>query len=175
MRDILQVLAGVLFVLGLADAVGAAPPVGAANVSTDGGPTRHASIDQSFGKMPLYFVENRGQLDPRVSYYVAGKGATVYLTSRGFTFALIDAQATPARERSDVAKASLASPGAPGESAPPPAARRWTVDLDLVGARGGVRAEGQGRTDVLFYQVLSACGPSGADEGPVCAAATPCP
>src|ERR1044071_8481202 len=34
-------------------------------------------------KMPLYFTENRGQLDPRVAYYVQGKTTSVYFTSQG--------------------------------------------------------------------------------------------
>jgi hypothetical protein len=65
MQHILLAL-GVLFVFGLAGALRAAPRVGTAAAGTEGGPSRHASIDQSFGKMPPYFVENRGQLDGRV-------------------------------------------------------------------------------------------------------------
>ena len=40
------------------------------------------------GKLPLYFVENRGQLDDRVAYYVQGRDTSVYFTGQGLTFAM---------------------------------------------------------------------------------------
>src|SRR5262245_6168545 len=40
------------------------------------------------GKLPLYFVENRGQEDGRVGYYVQGRDTAVYFTRTGVTFAL---------------------------------------------------------------------------------------
>ena len=43
---------------------------------------------QSFGKLPLYFVENQGQLDERVAYYIQGSDKTLYFTPDGVTFAL---------------------------------------------------------------------------------------
>jgi hypothetical protein len=43
---------------------------------------------ESFGKLPLYFVENRGQLDSRVAYYVQGSDKAIYFTNDGLTFAL---------------------------------------------------------------------------------------
>ena len=41
-------------------------------------------------KMPLHFVENRGQVDGPVKYYVQGKDKSVYFTKEGVTFALKD-------------------------------------------------------------------------------------
>jgi len=72
-----------------------------------------ARVAEGFGKMPLYFVENRGQLDSRVAYYIPGKDKTIYFTEQGLTFAL----------------------NGPAE--------RWALKLDFVGARAGVRPEGQ--------------------------------
>jgi len=37
------------------------------------------SFIESYGKMPIYFVQNRGQLDRRVSYYVPGNDTTVIM------------------------------------------------------------------------------------------------
>ncbi len=39
----------------------------------------YSSLDRrrssaSFGRLPLYFIENRGQLDPRVAYYIRCPG-----------------------------------------------------------------------------------------------------
>lgn len=52
------------------------------------------------------FVENRGQTDPRASYYLEGSGRAVFFTSRGLRLALGDP------------------------------VRPWNVALDLMGARG---------------------------------------
>ena len=65
-------------------------------------------VGAEFGKVPLYFVPNKGQLDDRVAYYVQGKDKTVYFTSEGITFAL----------------------ASPAESGP----GRWIVKLDFIGS-----------------------------------------
>ena len=45
-------------------------------------------IDIDYGKMPLYFIPNQGQMDKQVAYYVQGKDKTIYFTPGGITFAL---------------------------------------------------------------------------------------
>ena len=42
-------------------------------------------VVETFGKLPLYFIENQGQLDPRVSYYIQGGDKSIYFTGRGVT------------------------------------------------------------------------------------------
>jgi hypothetical protein len=80
-----------------------------------------ASLKAAAGKMPLYFVENRGQTDPRVGYYVQGRNATLYFTPQGVTFAL-----------------------------PGPAARqRQVVKLDFVDADPKVKPVGQELTPAV--------------------------
>ena len=49
----------------------------------------HAQPD--FGKMPVNFIPNRGQLDERVAYYIQGKDKTIYFGAEGLTFALTKA------------------------------------------------------------------------------------
>ena len=44
----------------------------------------------SYGQMPVYFVENRGQLDPRVAYSVQGRDTSIYFEKTGVTFALTE-------------------------------------------------------------------------------------
>ncbi|MGE5343542.1 MAG: SBBP repeat-containing protein [Candidatus Omnitrophota bacterium] len=68
-------------------------------------------IDKNFGKMPLYFIPNEGQLDKRVFYYVQGKDKTIYFTSEGVTFSLSEKNKQ----------------------------KRWTVQLEFVGARKDVK------------------------------------
>ena len=49
---------------------------------------RRARVETALGKLPLYFIENHGQLDARVGYYVQGRDKIVYFTPQGLTFAL---------------------------------------------------------------------------------------
>src|SRR6266545_441842 len=72
--------------------------------------------------MPLYFVENRGQLDSRVAFYVQGRDTTLYFTAEGMTLVL-----TEIGDRLE--RASLGR----NRQGPPPQTRR-AVKLDFVGA-----------------------------------------
>ncbi|MGE5341638.1 MAG: SBBP repeat-containing protein [Candidatus Omnitrophota bacterium] len=69
------------------------------------------TIDKNFGKMPLYFIPNHGQLDQRVFFHIRGKEKTIYFTSEGVTFAL-----------SQKSKQ-----------------KRWIIQLEFVGARKDVK------------------------------------
>src|SRR5438067_3547604 len=51
-------------------------------------PAMQARLERSYGKLPLTFIANRGQLDRRVAYYVPGRDKSLYFTSHGVTFAL---------------------------------------------------------------------------------------
>jgi hypothetical protein len=46
------------------------------------------SVEATFAQVPLYFIENQGQVDEQVAYYVQGKDKTLYFTSEGVTFVL---------------------------------------------------------------------------------------
>ena len=69
-------------------------------------------LEPNFGRMPLYFIANQGQIDQRVDYYVQGKDKSIYFSPGGVTFVLN----------------SLAE--------------RWTVKLDFVGADLEVKPQG---------------------------------
>ena len=43
-------------------------------------PVSLAALDESFGRLPLQFEVNRGQVDPRVRYLTRGRGSTLFLT-----------------------------------------------------------------------------------------------
>lgn len=88
-------------------------------------------VDGTFGRFPLYFVENRGQLDGRVAYYTTG-GTSAYFTADGITFAF-----TKQRERPAPAATGMTLPTL-GQAAELPGtteAKRWAVAIDLDGAR----------------------------------------
>jgi len=46
-------------------------------------------ILETYGKLPLYFIENKGQIDPRVRFYVKTSGQTLYFTDEGIVFDLL--------------------------------------------------------------------------------------
>jgi hypothetical protein len=79
-----------------------------------------------FGRMPLYFIANEGQLDPQVAYYVRGKDKTLYFTPSGLTMVLGGPKDT-----------KPAGPEGPGP-------QRWVVKLNFVGADEKVRPVGEG-------------------------------
>jgi len=110
--------------------------------------TRARAVD-SFGKLPLYFVENRGQLDKRVGYYVQGSDKTIYFTNQGLTFLLNgkpEAQNDAASQPAD--KLSLTNN--PQSAIRNSQSERWALKLDFVGARAGARPEGKELTGATF-------------------------
>ncbi|MCX6584659.1 MAG: SBBP repeat-containing protein [Candidatus Aminicenantes bacterium] len=45
-------------------------------------------MDKDYGKMPLSFIPNKGQMDRQVYFYMQGKDKSVYFTSTGLTYSL---------------------------------------------------------------------------------------
>lgn len=89
--------------------------------AADSTPTDAAKIDQAFGKVPLYFIENQGQIQSEdVAYFVQGAEKTLYFTNEGITFSLM------------------------GEN------QRWTVKLDFVGANPDVMPRGEDQQEAIF-------------------------
>src|SRR5262245_35317622 len=83
-----------------------------------------------YGKLPLYFVENRGQTDNRVAFYIQGSDKTIYFTDEGLTIRLMGNGECGAGS---------------GESG-----MGWALKLDFVGANRGVRPRGNNQTDAVF-------------------------
>src|SRR5262245_58508811 len=85
----------------------------------------------TLGKLPLYFVPNRGREDSRVAYSVQGHNTQVYFGNDGVTFALSrppqGGSGEPTASRLPVRLAST-------RSERPAAAERWAVKLDFLGA-----------------------------------------
>jgi hypothetical protein len=93
-------------------------------------PIMHATAraQTDWGKMPLYFIANQGQMDARVAYYVQGSDKTLYFTPEGVTFALSDLAGSPQEGE--------------GKS-------RWVAKLDFVQANL-VRPTGQDLTEMTL-------------------------
>jgi hypothetical protein len=99
------------------------------------------------GRVPIFFVPNRGQTDDRIGFYVKGADKTVYFAPDGVTFAL-SYSATP-RSKKEVRKLfehiSNARNGLMDREL-----RRWAVKMDFLGARKGVKPEGLERTGAVI-------------------------
>ncbi|MBN2491390.1 MAG: SBBP repeat-containing protein, partial [Planctomycetes bacterium] len=92
-------------------------PAVASPSPTDG---TQAAVQAAFGKLPLYFVENRGLYPEAVRYYVQGADKTLFFAPDGITFRLTD-----------------------GDEA-------WAVKLDFLGANPDVLPRGDDRQAAVF-------------------------
>ncbi len=132
---------------------------------------RAEPVDLRLERLPLYFVENRGQADERVVFYLQGRETAVYFTPQGVTYSLTgsqpgsltDAAVTGGSEGSASVepRAHAVSYGGPAEHAE--AVARWAVKLDFVGANAEVRLEGVERTPaaVSYFKGASFEGQTG--------------
>jgi len=118
----------------------AAPAATLVRPASQPDPQTRTRVESALAKLPLYFVENRGQDHARVAYYVPGKDTTVYFTPDGVTFALTEPARAPAA-------AALARPVA--FSREPASRRRWSVKLDFIGAKPNVVPRGQDPTPAV--------------------------
>ena len=98
-------------------------PSQAVNVPTVAKP---AAI-RDFGKVPVYFIPNAGQMDGPVDFYIQGKDKTVYFTPEGVTFALNYDSKLDSKET-----------------------KLWTVKMDFVGARKEAKPKGLDKTEAII-------------------------
>ena len=104
----------------------------------------------TFAEMPLQFVENRGQVDSRVAFYVQGCDRTLYFSPQGITFALT--AEVIRRSSRETVKASpeitnaeaLFSPAGSSRAFVAADTQHWALKLDFVNANPRVRLKGQG-------------------------------
>src|SRR5512135_2253062 len=123
---------GLVLILAASGAVGqkvapgqTAPPAAA--------PPASGSIvtNLDFGRVPLYFIPNQGQLDKQVAYYVQGKDKSIYFTPGGVTLSIAQPEKTATKSS---------------------AVGKWVVKLDFVGADAKVKPTGEEKTGgVISY------------------------
>jgi uncharacterized protein (TIGR03437 family) len=92
----------------------------ASETRPDAGSQARQTAKHGFASMPLYFVENRGQVGEGPSYYIQGRNKTIYFSSTGVTFAL---------------NAPAGSDAEHGQS--------WAVELDFIDTNTDALLEGQ--------------------------------
>jgi hypothetical protein len=79
----------------------------------------------ALASLPLYFIENRGQVNDRVRLYLQGRDKSVYFTPQGLTFVLTQAGARGDRKE------------------------RHALRLDFLGAHPDVRPRGQSPSEAV--------------------------
>jgi hypothetical protein len=131
-------------------------------------PEAKPQVKADFGRVPLYFIPNKGQMDERVAYYVQGRDKTIYFTQDGLTIA-IHGKRQGRNDASDGFKdfssfqhrrklsglkggqgdiQSLKETrffypeGRPNNAGDVELVERWVVKMDFFGAKPGVRPEG---------------------------------
>lgn len=104
-------------------------------------------VERAFGQLPLIFVENQGQMDEQVAYYVQGGDKTIYFTPEGVTFALT-APLTPTLSQRERERTPSDSPLLEGEG--PGVRSRWAVKLDFVGANPDARPVGEDKAETII-------------------------
>lgn len=106
----------------------------------------HSSNCQDFGsKLPLYFIQNGGQTDEQVSYYIKGRDKIIYFTPQGITFALTAGVSSQGHETSRLIHTAFSSADRNNGDK----AQRSIVKIDFVGAKH-VKPMGQQQTEALF-------------------------
>jgi len=109
-------------------------------------------VQPDWGRMPLLFLANQGQVDEQVAFYVQGRDKTLYFSPEGVTFALTASipQSSSTQGEGEMRDSPLRSgpiPRVAGEGAGE-RAERWIVKLDFVGANA-VRPGGQEQADTV--------------------------
>ena len=120
-------------------------PAAAVTEPAAGKVTREAS----YGALPLLFIPNEGQYDPRVAYAVQGRDKSIFFTNEGLTFVLSEPADSP-----PAGKPRALRDLAPHEPGPPMPQQRWTVKLDFVDANPGARPESleQAGTVISYFK-----------------------
>ena len=75
-----------------------APLLGRLDGPTENEAAGRVRLEESFGQMPLLFIENQGQWGEQVAYAIQGSDKTLYFTPGGVTFALTAPIAEEAEE-----------------------------------------------------------------------------
>ncbi|MGZ8531747.1 MAG: DUF7948 domain-containing protein, partial [Candidatus Binatia bacterium] len=135
-----------VFLLSAIAFFGTAVPAGAAASAPDAAATRLSKTTRAqrlVADLPLYFIENRGQLDRRAAYYVHGRDKVIYFTAGGLTVVLHGQQQQAAGSQ---AAAVVSASG----TIAPVAAARWALQLDFVDADPAVRPSGENPSTALI-------------------------
>jgi hypothetical protein len=115
-----------------------------------------------FGRMPLYFTANRGQIDERVAFYIQGLDRILYFTADGLTISLVgpgkSGEEREGREQKTRRSGAFSVENAENRQQAVKKAEipedepstRWVVKLDFVGANSDVKPIGTEKTEAVI-------------------------
>ncbi len=147
MRKFLLVLAAAVIIGFPAGFQGHEPPARAVPPGFSAGPILGSPVAaRDFGRMPLHFIPNRGQMDARVACYLQGKDKIIYFAAEGLTFAL-NGQRGGSGEQASGDSGRRPAPESPRPG--PRGAGRYVVKLDFLGANEGILPSGEGETGAV--------------------------
>ncbi|MDX9953364.1 MAG: SBBP repeat-containing protein [Anaerolineae bacterium] len=120
----------------------------------DEAPTR-LEVERSLSQLPLLFIENCGQLNDQVTYYLPGSDKEIYFSQQGVTFALTTGQQSvdDRQEFGGMHPLTLTLPSSVTLSPSRPLTStlaRWAVKLDFIGANPDVRPVGEKKAETVF-------------------------
>jgi len=75
------------------------PPSFSASHSIPPDKATKTKVLASYAKLPLAFIENRGQVNKEVAYYLKGRQGTIYFTHKGIVYDLISASPAPSKKQ----------------------------------------------------------------------------
>jgi hypothetical protein len=105
--------------------------------------SQRLKVRADFGKLPLYFIPNEGQLEGRIDFYVQGRDRFIYFNSEGLTFVLAEPDTRDPR-------ADDIESGRIGASRMKKTYRCEEVKLEFVGARADVHPQGEEKTGAMI-------------------------
>ncbi len=117
-------------------------PPGELRAASPGRASRADPVRQAgWGQLPVYFVENRGQVDPLVGYYARPRNGVTYFSNSGVMHGLLTVNREPpvAEPTARTLEDSLLQPGP-----------RWTIAVDFLGADAASQPVGLERTEAVF-------------------------
>jgi len=129
----------------------AEPPAGIQSASAS--PLTGVIANTDYGRMPLHFIANQGQLDKAVDYYVPGSDKTVYFSRGGLTIVMEKRKAARDGKRTEDPIGTAGKRITTGGREPQltdSAPERWAVKLDFVGSNPDCRPSGKDKTDAVI-------------------------
>ena len=117
-------------------------------------PTLAGEVDRNrvrtlLRNMPLQFIENGGQVDPSVAYYVQGRDTSLYFSNRGVRFAMTEKTAPPSLSHDgQTSPLKLVSPLTSSSSVV--TRRAWALNLDFIGADRRVKPRAEDATPTVI-------------------------
>ncbi|MHB1459324.1 MAG: DUF7948 domain-containing protein, partial [Armatimonadota bacterium] len=97
----------------------------------------NARVAKSYGKLPLSFVENKGQMDKRARFVIRGSRASAFFRNDGVTFDLWDAS-----KKARLNKEDMLGSAVPQKAPKPEKRKRAVLKLTFRGADQKCRVEG---------------------------------